>query len=278
MTTKSYNVAIFTSTDISIAREFLLTKVSALMKNGLYVKLVIIDENLRKSQAPLRHAFVVAKRQAKISGRSTYLQILAMAIWKYFSKKTMTSSTGIIEPGKDGVAVIKVPDLNSGEAAAAVKQYGCDIVCLMGTRILSRKTLSMLSPRHVINIHSSDPRFVRGGPPVVWEIMDNKSSVNLTVHFVTDVLDGGRIIKQAPSPIYYSGGLGQTIQKTMETGRSAMVDLFEEAIRSIASGIVQGEEFEPGPLRVTPNPIQTMVAELQCRIRSSRVELTRFGC
>ena len=233
-----------------------------LAEKKVHVRAIVLDENQSKRAHPFRHALKIARRQARIAGCST---AMGLAKKMFYEAATGLTTKGIDLPAfPSGSPVYRVPTLNSDTCINAVKQSGCDLVCLMGARILSKDTLQRLAVP-IINIHSSDPRFVRGGPPVFWEILADHSHLALTIHEVTEVLDAGAILQQTPQPILYKGGLGRTIEATMHAARPRIADLFQETILAYQSSTIHREGFEPGPVRVTPKINETLRAAWLCR-------------
>jgi methionyl-tRNA formyltransferase len=168
-----------------------------------------------------------------------------------------------------GLRVVRVPTANSEACIAALRESRCDVVCLMGTRILTRRTLEGIACP-TINIHSSDPRFVRGGPVVVWEVLAQMESITLTIHNVAVEVDSGAILLQKQAPILFSGGLGATTHATMANAEPIVADLFERVLLDLSTGRAAESAFTPGPLRVTPPVPDLLRAESMCRARSRR--------
>jgi methionyl-tRNA formyltransferase len=213
--------------------------------------------------SPFRHAWNVASRQAKVARCPTSLMSARILAYKSFMRAAPNS--GEVAKAPPSLAVVRVGTLNSREAVDVVKSRGCDLVCLMGTRIISKETLAALGIP-VVNIHSSDPAFVRGGPPVVWEILDKRTSITLTVHEVVEKLDSGAILRQKNHPIVFAGGLGRTVAGTMLAAKPLVAQLFYEVLVDYQRGAVERTEFAPGVLRVTPPIAATVRADCLCRL------------
>jgi hypothetical protein len=67
----------------------------------------------------------------------------------------------------------------------------------MEARILTKQTLEAISAPIINN--SSDPRWVRGGLVVVWEILAGRPALTLTVHEVAPAVDAGANWPNDPS-------------------------------------------------------------------------------
>ena len=164
----------------------------------------------------------------------------------------------------EALRVIRVPNLNRPEAVAAITAASCDLVCLMGARIINGKTIAALRAP-IVNIHSSDPRWVRGGPVVIWEVLDGRDYIQLTIHEVVEALDAGAMLATRAHGIRFSGGIGRTTRHTMRAARPHVADLFAGVIEQWRRDELRRTSFQPGQLRVTPPVSQTLRAELRCR-------------
>jgi len=257
------NIAIMSSMPATLAWLFVERHFSTLKERHIHVRVIIVDENIARKNGFFSHALNVARRQAKIVNCSTMMSFLKICTFKVI---TSSSPEAMYEISEE-IRVVKVPTLNSGLAIEAVSENDCDLICLMGTRIVTSETLRALK-RPIVNIHTSDPRFVRGGPAVVWEILAGHCEIVLTIHQVVAKLDAGAILMQDVQPIIYSGGLGKTIQNTMVSAQPKIADLFKEVILRFQDGTLDHKTFPPGPLRVTPKIRETLRAQMLCRLRT----------
>jgi hypothetical protein len=244
---------------------FLQRNLGRLAEGGIAVAAVVLDENWTKATNPMEHAWRVARRQARVAGRSAFAQLLNIVAYKALLK--LAPGERASEWPSVDTPVVRVGSLNSEEAIDAVKRANCELVCLMGARILTRKTLTALGIP-IINSHASDPRKIRGGPPVVWEVLGGEREIVLTIHRVTEQLDAGTIHRQARQPIVFRNGIGSTTIATMQAALPTVCDLFEQVVVEYAAGTPTSIEFDPGPVFVTPSATAALRSELLCRLRS----------
>jgi hypothetical protein len=259
-------IGIISSAPALRARVFLDRHLTTLAAQGIEIGAVMIDDNAAKHENPLKHSLVVARRQGRVGGCSTAVAFFRLVGWKLVTRARDPVESAPA-PLPDQVNTIHVATVNSRPATEALRASGCDLVCLMGARVLTGETLRALAVP-VINIHSSDPRFVRGGPVVVWEVLANHPAITLTIHEVVEALDAGAILAQAPQPILYRGGLGATIAQTMRATQPLGADLFLETVRRFRDGTLQSSPYTPGPLQVMPRARQTVQADWLCRRRT----------
>jgi len=261
-------VGIMCGSSADIARVFLLRNAPALREIGVEAPLVVLDEDRPSQSAPWRELWRVARRQARVAGCPTPVAATRLVVYRALTRSNAGSEPPA-PPFPEGVQAVRVPTLNSPLAAEAIRTAGCGFVCLMGARYLTRRTLQRIGVP-IVNIHSSDPRWVRGGPVVVWEVLAGRTHITLVVHEVNEVLDSGAILAQAAQPLLYQGGLGATTTATLTAARPIMADLFDRVIRDQVAGTPRRTEFTPGPLKVTPSVRESLWAEIVCRRRTPR--------
>jgi methionyl-tRNA formyltransferase len=257
--------AIFTTEGEPIASAFFRCgSLDRLAATGIELAAVVIDSNDSKRRTPLANALAVARRRARLTQCS-----LAKALLRGTAYRLLVRGASIPFAFSNlHCPVLRVGSLNNGMAACLVRDLGCDVVCLMGTRILTARTLDELgSP--AINIHSSDPAIIRGGPPVVWEVLAGLNEITLTIHEVAPQVDTGRILIQHAHAISFCGGLGSTIAQTMDGAAAPVAGLFDAALRGLWDGSIKPRSFEAGSLRTIPTVRELIRADRICRRKSS---------
>jgi hypothetical protein len=259
--------AIFSSEGQSLPFVFLNSAVRRLAAAGIELGAIVIDTNEFKRRRPLANAVAISRRRARLTRCSPATAFLRGAAYRFLVRGVSAPATRSVP----GYPLIRVGTLNDGAAAAVVRNHDCDVVCLMGTRILTARTLADLG-RPAINIHSSDPAHIRGGPPVVWEVLAGLDAVILTVHEVVPEVDAGRILVQQSHGISFSGGLGRTVERTMQAASEPVASLFEAALLGLRSGTLSPQSYQPGEFRTVPSITEMLRADRICR-RRSRVGL-----
>jgi len=179
-----------------IVRTFIARHTAGLREVGIEVAVGILGDGLEARQQPIRHLRRLATRQARVAGCSRATALARILVYRALAERTGYNPNDAPPPLPPQLPTLHVPTLNAPAAAEATRNFGCDLVCLMGARFLSRRTLRNIGVP-VVNIHSSDPRWVRGGPVVVWEVLANRAAITLVVHEATEVLDAGAILAQA---------------------------------------------------------------------------------
>jgi hypothetical protein len=245
-----------------------------LREKGIEFACVVVDENRVRQANPVHHIVSVAKRQATVARCSVATALLRLVMFRLVSNAGRRPATGAAIPKT--IPCFHVPSLNATEAVEAVRFCGVHTSCLLGARILTGGTIQKVG-HLILNGHASDPAFVRGRPPVVWEVLNGNRHICPTVHQVIPRLDAGPIYGQRLQEIIYGGGIGATMRATMKEARVRMTDLFAEVLIGVHAGAITPKEFHPGPVRTIPSVAQLIRAEILCRRRSRLVPALAGG-
>ena len=90
----------------------------------------------------------------------------------------------------------RVSSINSEEGKKLLKSLNPDIIVIVTTRILSKKTLQSVNAKF-INIHSGITPKYRGLHGAYWSLINNdKENCGVTVHLVDEGIDTGNILYQ----------------------------------------------------------------------------------
>lgn len=103
--------------------------------------------------------------------------------------------------------VMPKAEFNDGESLPdMMERYGIDFIVLAGFLLMVPPFLISLYPRHIINIHPALlPKF--GGKGMYGRHIHEavkaagETETGITIHYVSDVCDGGEIIFQASTPV-----------------------------------------------------------------------------
>ena len=126
-------------------------------------------------------------------------RIIAVSYIKATSKKRfqeILDKNDIKETDFELEKTIEVTSINSEEGRKLLKKLNPDIVVIVTTRILSKKTLESINAKF-INIHSGITPLYRGLHGAYWALI-NKDMENcgVTVHLVDEGIDTGNILYQ----------------------------------------------------------------------------------
>ncbi len=87
-------------------------------------------------------------------------------------------------------------DTFGAEDVAAVRAARLDVIVRAGFRILKGEILDA-ARLGVWSFHHGDNRTNRGGPPGVWEVLENRDVTGVTLQRITAELDGGEVLARS---------------------------------------------------------------------------------
>lgn len=185
-----------------------------------------------------------------------------------------------VRPGPDwakaaeraGVTVVPVDDFHSATARAALAGLDADLGVVAGTYIL-RKEVFQIPRLGCINLHSGKAPEYRGAAPGFWELYNGESSVGITIHWVTEKLDAGKILHQELFPLESAPDLDPLAylqHYRSEVLRPNGVRLLAAAVADIAAGRGTGAPQNEGASREYRSPTWRDKQELRRRVRDRR--------
>ncbi|HEY1400370.1 MAG TPA: polysaccharide deacetylase family protein [Terriglobales bacterium] len=149
-----------------------------------------------------------------------------------------------------GAELLIIRDIHSDEALDFVRHMNADLGLVFGTRIL-KPALYTIPRLGSINIHKHKVPDYRGGGAVgLWELLDDRKEIGVTVHRVEAKVDVGGVIRSATIPIEPFDDLESLALKADVVG----CDLIVAAIRDFALGSVK-ETPQTGPSKTLRSPI-----------------------
>lgn len=108
-----------------------------------------------------------------------------------------------------------------------------DVLLRFGFNILGGAILEL--PTYGIwSFHHGDPALFRGGPPGLWEIMNNQPTTGAVLQRLTPRLDGGRILRQG-----WFKTVDHSLEETVDTVLTHSAAWPSQVLRQILSGDTQ---------------------------------------
>lgn len=155
------------------------------------------------------------------------------------------------------VTHIQVPDLRGPECRTAIAAFAPDLGVVVATPILPPSVFN-LPALGCVNLHLGKAPEYRGSSPGFREMMAGEREVGVTVHRVTDVLDGGEILAQecfaldiapAGDPIAYLARYQRTV--LVPEGIRIMGDVVAALAEGCVIGRPQNHTGAPAGRRAT---------------------------
>jgi peptidoglycan/xylan/chitin deacetylase (PgdA/CDA1 family) len=170
-----------------------------------------------------------------------------------------------------GCAVHVTTDYHGTEALSFVRGLGADLGIVYGTRIL-KPALFALPRLGSINIHKRKVPDYRGGGPVgLWEMLDGRTEIGVTVHEVTAALDAGAVVNAATIPIDPYDDLASLALKAHVVGN----DLIVRSVADYARGTVR-RETQQGEGRMFRAPGAPQLAAYTAELAARRARYRPF--
>ncbi len=125
----------------------------------------------------------------------------------------------------------KVANVNSEEAAAALREMRPDVIVSIGDRIIKQHILDI--PRlGVLNAHSSLLPAYRGTTTEFWQLRNGEKETGVTIHWMSPHVDEGPIVVQERWPIRD----GATHWQLRALSQFMRLPAWKKAIRLVARG------------------------------------------
>lgn len=184
----------------------------------------------------------------------------------------MSRSSDEVLPEETEWASFEVGRFEDDEGLALLRSLSPDIVIVDGTYILPASVFS-LPTLGTINIHCGYLPDFKGAPPAFWEIYEGETSVGVTIHFVTEDLDGGDIIERRQFPLDPAPE-GDPVEYAERVWRDVLRpagwDMLRRAIRKAAQGTLDSIPQKSAEGRMFRSPSYREVRELRRRVRERR--------
>jgi peptidoglycan/xylan/chitin deacetylase (PgdA/CDA1 family)/folate-dependent phosphoribosylglycinamide formyltransferase PurN len=208
-------------------------------------------------------------RDAIVSFLSWFGRAGLWLLHAYVPKRTDTAPFGLKELAEfcegRGCTLQLTRDMHAPESLAFVRTLEPDLGIVYGTRIL-KPALFDIPRLGSINIHKRELPDYRGGGPIgLWEMLDGKNEIGVTVHRVTARLDAGAIIRSTTIPIEPYDTLRSLSLKADVVG----ADLLVRAVADFATGAVK-ERPQQGPARSYRTPSPQALRRFEKSIASQR--------
>jgi methionyl-tRNA formyltransferase len=130
---------------------------------------------------------------------------------------------------RHGIPVYRPENINVPAFLAVLSQeIQPDIIVSVAASQIFKKDILALPRYGCINVHTAPlPRY-RGMLPTFWVLLNGEKETAVTVHYMTERLDDGDIIRQEPVPILADDTLDSLIRRTKRFGAEALLQALED--------------------------------------------------
>jgi folate-dependent phosphoribosylglycinamide formyltransferase PurN len=136
---------------------------------------------------------------------------------RHFAARAASEAKFFRSPTPDGIPTLELSreNLNGEEARAFLLGSKPDLLLVYGVHLLSPDLLACTSGRQW-NIHGGLSPWYRGSTTHFWpSYMLEPQMTGMTVHEITQAVDGGRIIHQLAAPLVAGDGLHDLACRTL---------------------------------------------------------------
>ncbi|MGB9179809.1 MAG: polysaccharide deacetylase family protein [Pyrinomonadaceae bacterium] len=171
-----------------------------------------------------------------------------------------------------GISFHVTDEIHAEESLSFVRELQADLGLIYGTRILKAQLFN-LPRKGSINIHQHKvPEYRGGGPAGIWELRDGKREATVTVHRVTQAVDGGNILGERTFAI----DPFDTLESVGLKADVLSLDLITEVLRaeSLGSGSETPQPAE-GTVYKGYQPHQLFAIERKFRAEREKYKVVR---
>jgi folate-dependent phosphoribosylglycinamide formyltransferase PurN len=139
---------------------------------------------------------------------------------------------GVVADIRNRCRYVDIDDPHGEEAIRQASRIGPDYILLLGAPVV-KPALFKLARQGTLNWHHGlSPRY-RGSDCVLWAMSNNEfDQIGFTIHYVSEVVDGGKIILQRAVPVRKEVDFSEAVADVARQG----MDGFLEVVGRILSG------------------------------------------
>lgn len=165
----------------------------------------------------------------KPAGRGQVLQL--SAVKKYAMEK--------------GIPLLQPLKLKDESFINDLRSYGADLFVIVAFRMLPEVVWQM-PPLGSINLHGSLLPKYRGAAPINWAIIHGERETGVTVFFLQQEIDTGKVLRRKSIPIGENETAGELHDRMMIIGAQTLLDAVNEISKGELAAISQQEFIEAG--------------------------------
>lgn len=153
------------------------------------------------------------------------------------------ASPSILNYAKDkGIPIYTIGTANDNKLIEILRRLNPDVIVNQSQDVLGKEFLSI--PKiGVLNRHNSLLPKNRGRLSPFWCIYKSDKETGVSIHFVTEKIDGGEIVVQKKVPIEKDGDFISTVKKCYHIAPEAMIEALDLLERGSYS-LIQNSDFE----------------------------------
>ena len=140
-----------------------------------------------------------------------------------------------------GIDLLKVPNINDGEAVAAIQQHGIDWLFIIGWSQIARAEVLAAPKRGAVGAHPTLLPQGRGRAAIPWTILKGLAESGVTVFQLDEGVDTGPILLQEVFAVSQDETAATLYQKVVVAHRAAIRNVWEALENGSVTPIPQDE-------------------------------------
>jgi len=149
------------------------------------------------------------------------------------------------------IPVIEIESFGDRDSQEAVRRLAPDLGISLGNGLIPESFFQI--PRlGMINLHHELLPEYRGAQTALWQLHDNSRQTGFSIHEVTQVIDGGRVLLRESMPILFRRTLHQTIVQTAAAVQQKSVQRLVDVITGFDQYQATAVKASEGSLYTTP--------------------------
>lgn len=163
------------------------------------IKLIIEPSSQLKGRTKLGGVFYYLKVSGLyyvlIQGTKLSLYFILSTIYSFFGKNIDNKFYSYHKLARlSKIKIKRFADINSKKAVAEIKKVKPDLIISVLFSHIIRKEIINTPPLGVINIHPAFLPNYKGVSPIFWSLLNREKYVGVSVHYIDEGIDTGRII------------------------------------------------------------------------------------
>jgi methionyl-tRNA formyltransferase len=141
-----------------------------------------------------------------------------------------------------GIPYARIDNPNSDQFVQELKNRTADLVVSVACPYILKRPLLESPPKGCINLHNAPlPRY-KGMMPTFWQMFHGEQKVGLTVHYMTEKIDDGKVLYQDEMDIRHGETLDQLIRRSKHRTAHCLAQVLRQLQNGTAQPVALGTE------------------------------------
>lgn len=134
-----------------------------------------------------------------------------------------------------GIPYARIDNPNAAEFVEKVRRRSPDVLVSVACPFIVKEPLLSIAPKGAINIHHAPLPKYRGMMPSFWQMYHREKNVGVTIHYMAEKLDQGRVLLQEQQPIHLGESLDHLILRSKKYGAHCMAKVLRQIAENSAA-------------------------------------------